>query len=383
MAEAGLIFGTGARPSRGDVAGSLPQARTDIVPAVDSDALAGAWERLADGAIEANPLFAPDFARAAARSFGHGVAVAAVRGGDGSLAALAPVVRTRLGRIAPALRVWSHDYGPLGVPLLAADPRAAAGLIEAAGNGALIVPDLALDGPAAVALRSAAAAMGRAVTIAGRHERAVFQTGADAREALSAKRRKEYQRQLRRLTEEGAVAQETITEAESVKAAFEEFLVLEARGWKGARGTALAAQADKSAFAREAIAGLAMRGQVLINTLRFEGRMIAGLVSLLARDAAVTWKIAYDESFARYSPGAQVMLDAPAALSARGVTHIDSLATPDHPLVNHIWKDRAAIGTLIIAPARGRLRHRLALALLAAETRARKVAKRLRDRLRG
>ena len=111
--------------------------------------------------------------------------------------------------------------------------------------------------------------------------------------------------------------------------------------------------------------------------------MIAGLVSLISGDAAVTWKIAYDEGYARFSPGAQVMLDAPVALAARGVRHVDSLATPGHPLVDHIWKDRGTIGTLIIAPAGGWVRHRLGLALLSAEMRARGAAKRLRDRLRG
>lgn len=384
MAEAGLILGSVKRASR-DTAMSVPRWRVEKVPVAEAAPLTGAWERLAAEASESNPLFAPDFVLAAAQRFGAGVVIAAVRGGDGNLAALAPTTPTRLGRIAPALRVWSHDYGPLGVPLLAASDAqaAAAGLIAAADGGALVVPDLALDGPAARALVAAAAASGRAVTVAGQHERAIFRTGVDPREALSAKRRKEYGRQLRRLAEDGAVAQETITEPEAVRAAFEEFLELEARGWKGARGTAMAAQADKSAFAREAVAGLAARGRVVINTLRLDGRMLAGLVSLVARDAAVTWKIAYDESFARYSPGAQVMLDAPVALAARGVTYIDSLATPDHPLINHIWKDRAAIGTLIIAPARGQKRHRLALKLMAAEVRARALAKRLRDRLRG
>jgi CelD/BcsL family acetyltransferase involved in cellulose biosynthesis len=199
---------------------------------------------------------------------------------------------------------------------------------------------------------------------------------------LPARRRKEYGRQLRRLANGGRAEQESVADPEAVIAAFDEFLALEAAGWKGAGGTAMAARAETREFAREAVARLAGEGAVRIQALRFEGRMIAGLVSILSGGAAVAWKIAYDESFARFSPGAQVMLDAPVALAKAGVAHVDSLATADHPLANHVWPDRIAIGTLIVGPSRGALRHRLALASVAAEGRARILARRLRDRVR-
>jgi CelD/BcsL family acetyltransferase involved in cellulose biosynthesis len=386
MTEVGLSLASTrvlARPASVHAAVPVPVA---LVPAAEAEALAGEWTVLAGEALQQNPLFLPGFVLPAARALAPGVRIATVRDAAGQLIALAPVTATRLGRIAPALRVWSHDYGPLGGPLLAGSVAgdAASGLIEAARGTALAVPDLALDGPVAGALLRAAAAAGRKVTIRGKHERAAFRAdrGTDPRAMLSPRRRKEYGRQLRRLAEEGRVQQESITDPPAVVAAFDEFLALEAAGWKGARGTAMAARAETSGFAREAIARLAAAGSVRIEALRFEDRMIAGLVSILSGRAAVTWKIAYDEAFARFSPGAQVMLDAPVALAKANVTHVDSLATADHPLANHIWPDRIAIGTLIIGPARGAFRHRLALASLAAEDRARTLAKRLRDRVR-
>jgi CelD/BcsL family acetyltransferase involved in cellulose biosynthesis len=387
MAEVGLSLAPGRTFARPAPAGAVPQTRAALVPLAEAEALAGEWSGLAAEALQHNPLFLPGFVLPAARRLAAGVAIATMRDPAGRLIGLAPVTATRLGRIAPALRVWSHNYGPLGVPLLAAPMAddAAAGLVEAAAGKALVVPDLALDGAAAAALFRAARAAGRRVVIAGRHERALVDAGArpDPRAALTARRRKEYGRQLRRLGEEGKVEREAVAEPAAVIAAFDEFLALEAAGWKGARGTAMAAQAEKAVFAREAVARLAATGAVRIQALRFDGRMIAGLVSLLSGNAAVTWKIAYAEDFARFSPGAQVMLDAPAALAAAGVTHVDSLATPDHPLANHAWPDRVAIGTLIIGPARGALRHRLALAALGLEARARTVAKRVRDSVRG
>jgi hypothetical protein len=37
------------------------------------------------------------------------------------------------------------------------------------------------------------------------------------------------------------------------------------------------------------------------------GKPVAMLVTFIARETAYTWKIAHDEAFARFSPGAQLM----------------------------------------------------------------------------
>ena len=111
------------------------------------------------------------------------------------------------------------------------------------------------------------------------------------------------------------------------------------------------------------------------------------LVSFVAGATAWTWKIAYAEDFARFSPGAQVMLEAPSHLFADGrIERIDSLASADHPMVDRLWPDRLAIGTLVIGPKPGSLRatalHALGLASLRAETPARELARHLRARLK-
>ena len=105
------------------------------------------------------------------------------------------------------------------------------------------------------------------------------------------------------------------------------------------------------------------------------------VVSFLAGTSAWTWKIAFDEAFARFSPGAQLMLELPSRLFADGaVARIDSLAATDHPMIDHLWRDRIAIGTLVIGS--GGPIHRLALLSAETESRARARARHLRDRLR-
>src|SRR4029079_5498783 len=75
--------------------------------------------------------------------------------------------------------------------------------------------------------------------------------------------------------------------------------------------------------------------------LVLDGRAIAAIVTLKSGDAAWCWKIAYDESHARHSPGVQLLLDVTQDLldDAR-VARADSCATPDHPMIDHIWRER-------------------------------------------
>jgi hypothetical protein len=106
------------------------------------------------------------------------------------------------------------------------------------------------------------------------------------------------------------------------------------------------------------------------------------LVTLLAGRTAYSWKIAYDETFARFSPGVQLMLEAGRALLAdRVVTRIDSCAVADHPMVDHVWKDRLAIGTMIIGPRGGGMIHGAGVTAAKAELSARGLVRRLKQRL--
>jgi CelD/BcsL family acetyltransferase involved in cellulose biosynthesis len=358
--------------------------RIALLSAVEAAGLAGEWQALAAEAVEDNHFFLADIVLAASRHFARDVRTLSIRNGEGALIGLAPVTATRLGRLTPALRIWSHHYGPFGVPLIAGGDlvEAASRFVEAAPT--LVFPDLPLDSPVASALTRAAEQGGRMVSVVDAHERAALfrpSTHGDMRASIPTRRRKEYARQMRRLADLGPVAIESIGEPAAVVAAFEEFLILEAAGWKGRGETAILSNPPIAAFAREVVARRAAEGGVRIDALRLDGKPIAMVVTFLAGAGAWTWKIAFDEAFARFSPGAQLMLELPGHLFAHGkVARIDSLASANHPMIDHLWPDRIRIGTLVIGP-RGPL-HRLALLSVESEIRARALARQLRDRLR-
>ena len=59
-----------------------------------------------------------------------------------------------------------------------------------------------------------------------------------------------------------------------------------------------------------AVSGLGGEAKARIAGLYVDNRAIASLILLQSKDTVWTWKIAYDEAFARASPGVQLMLHA-------------------------------------------------------------------------
>ena len=57
-------------------------------------------------------------------------------------------------------------------------------------------------------------------------------------------------------------------------------------------------------------------------------------------------------TFARSSPGVQLALDLTEALLAEpDIARADSCATADHPMIDHLWRERLALTDLLIAPS--------------------------------
>jgi CelD/BcsL family acetyltransferase involved in cellulose biosynthesis len=365
-----------------------PALGLSVVPASDAEDLIPRWVQLSLRAVGDNVFFHPDFAIPAMRRLAPDAALAVVRGLDGRVAALAPFVSARLGRIAPAVRLWAHDYAPFGLPLVdrqAIEPAVATlleGLAPKAKGLTFIAPDMPMESPVATALIDAAHRRGRPVDILDAHGRGALARDAagkapDPRHDLATRRRKEYARQLRRLSEIGEVKFVAALERGDVEARFEQFLALEAKGWKGRRGTALTSHATTRDFARAVVTARATAGQARIDAIELGGRPIAMVVSFAAGSGAWTWKIAYDEEWSRFSPGAQLMLDVVKAIfSDETITAIDSCATADHPLIDHIWSGRLAIGTIVIGPPEGSAVHTVGLAAARAELAARAAVRR-------
>ena len=129
----------------------------------------------------------------------------------------------------------------------------------------------------------------------------------------------------------------------------EEFLALEASGWKGRKRSAMVNDGLRAAFAREAITNLAEADQVRIHTLDLNGQAIASMVVFIMAGEGYTWKTAFDEAYARFSPGKLLMAELTEwHLDDANIQRSDSCAVPDHPIMSRFWKEREPMGTVVI-----------------------------------
>lgn len=320
----------------------------------------GAWHALADQALEPNPFFGPEFLLPYLRHMEReDVVIAAIRdAADDTFLALAPFARRREGLLARRVTMLAGEYGPLGAPLLApdADPQVLDALLEAAvghfGGRLVALPYLRTDGPVFDLLQDVCAQTGWRLARDNDSLRAGHATGATGHEQyrlLGTRRRKELDRQFRRLGDAGATALASVTDSAGIAEAFERFLELEAAGWKGRRGTALASEPSRAAFARAFVQGMAQAGKARIDMLTQDGVAVAMLVMLRDRDRVFSWKIAFDEARARLSPGAQVTRYAMRRnLEEAGLAEADSLAIPDHPMITPLWRGKVPYARLVV-----------------------------------
>ncbi|WP_430514104.1 GNAT family N-acetyltransferase [Pannonibacter phragmitetus] len=275
------------------------------------------WDALVREALSPNPFFSPAFLVPYAAHLGPaGLRLAVVREKvSGRWLAAAPVARRRCGFLLRERTLWAAEYGPLGVPLVhpEAGSEALALLLETAAKGTplLRLPFLPVGG--AVTQRLKTAAKGWRWLEGPVEERASHDGGAEGEAqlaaALTTKRRKEMERLKRRLSEDGELVFDSLSGADA-QAAMAEFLALEQSGWKGRGATALASREATRRFAEGFAARLAAQDDLRLDRMRLDGRPLAMLAVIRAGGRAFAWKIAFDEGFARFSPGQHLALHA-------------------------------------------------------------------------
>jgi CelD/BcsL family acetyltransferase involved in cellulose biosynthesis len=324
------------------------------------------WRALAAGALERNVFYEPAFALAAAPAFGRGAGAFLVWSGSAPRRLLgffpARTQTRRYGFKLPVLLGWTHAYAPLCVPLVereAAEPVIAAWLTHIAAHaqlpGLLLLPFLPAEGPFAAALDTVLRRAQMPMADFNRHRRALLAPGGSERShyverALGARRHKELRRLGRRLADLGAVLFTSATEPASVAAAIKDFFVVEASGWKGRAGTAAAGHEELRRFIRAAARSLAGEGQISVNRILLDGRAIAAAIILRSGASAWFWKIAYDEAFARFSPGVMLTAALTEALADDAtIARTDSCATANHPMIDHLWRERLSLCDRLIA----------------------------------
>ncbi len=254
---------------------------------------------------------------------------------------------------------WTHLFEFLGTPLVHRDyaEQALEGFFTWIDGGPhLLLEKLPCNGPLMSALKNTAELSGRSMELFDRHERAAYDARGDAQEyvnkALERKRRKEWRRLRRRLSEAGNLEFFDLHAEDDVAAWCDAFFALEKSGWKGRAGTAIACDREAEAFMREALCEEGARGRLDFWTLTLDDEPIAMAFALKQPPEAWLMKIAYDENFSQFSPGALLVFDIMEAMSAdQSVKIVDSCAMPEHPMIDHLWRERIEFADVLLSKA--------------------------------
>ena len=250
----------------------------------------------------------------------------------------------RLG--PPAIRTWASPFGPLGTPLvdrddpqgIVADFLRLIAAPEKALPKLIQFPDIRIDGIFAATLQSAAAELNLPILRVMERERPVLRSDLDGDAYLAGtlqKHYREHRRLERRLAEKGDLVYDIAETPEENRGSPSR------RSWRWRRADGRAGPARQWSSTASAppssarrLAGLSERAMCRIHTLSLSGRPIASLVVFVESGVAYTWKTAFDEEFAAWSPGVLLMVEVTKP-SPRGlnVTMTDSCAVPDHPVL--------------------------------------------------
>jgi hypothetical protein len=380
---------------------SVPR-KLAIYPADAGFDLVEELDHLCRRTVEPNIFFNPRFlAPAMPRLEDREVRLAVIRDGDEFKSRLRLLVPFSVEKPATPLgvsilRTWSSPFGPLGTPLLDRDDPA--GVLEDFFSilsrphlklpHVLVLPEMRLDGPIASLLHSVAEARNLPLVVTNSTERPFLESELDGeaylKQSLRPHHLREFRRLKRRLGELGKLEHHVARSTDEIRLGIEAFLTLEAAGWKGRSRTAMAIDRFRAAFAREAIDLLGEQDLCRVHSLALDGKIIACVVVFVEAGVAYTWKTAYDEAYAAFSPGTLLMIEVTHQhLEDPNIALTDSCAVPDHPVMSRIWSERKPLGTVVVGltPATDRATRQAASQLhLHRETR--NLARVLRNRVR-
>lgn len=342
-------------------------AATLLDPATLPSGFAAEWDDLAVHASEPNSFYERWFVEASVKHLEvpSDLKLLVIRSGSGSLIGLLPLhVGARYGRTPfQTVENWLHYNQFLGAPLVLKGCEAEfwAAAIEAVdtlwvGPDIFYVTHMPSDSPVTKALLNSCSGIRRPNAVVHRTRRAILRAGDTPDDfwakSVRKKKRKEIARLENRLAELGPVAAERMTTVDDASEWIAQFLALEASGWKANGGAALANEAATRAFFEEAVKDGLRAGRVELLRLSVGEHVIAMLVNFVAGTGAFSFKIAYDEDYARYSPGILIEKANLQRLSDPGFGWMDSCAVEDHPMINSLWPDRREI-VRIALPRKG------------------------------
>ena len=323
------------------------------------------WEELARRAIEPNPMYEHWMLLPAIRlreAEQEELVCALVWTAAGELAGLFPFKRVRRYKGVPvsALVSWTRKSWMLGTPLVRADQARACvtalfDWLEARGDASSLIEwrclpsDGAFEGVLADALRER-----RVTVVAGRHfTRPILRVAPTAERylevALSQVGQRGLRRKEKRLGQRGEVRAVSLQPGDDPWPWIDDYLRLEAAGWKGRQGVALTSTRNAALFACQTLMAAHQRNRLHISGIDLDGKPVARSCTLVCGEGAYALRTAYDEQLRTLSPGLMAEVRLVHELHAmRGLQWADCIGDADDITRGRMWSARRTVRSLVV-----------------------------------
>jgi CelD/BcsL family acetyltransferase involved in cellulose biosynthesis len=330
--------------------GTIVEVLTDVAALA---ALVPDWEELAGQAVQPNPFYEHWMLLPALAAYGAGELRCIAVWEDGVLGGLFPMrlVRRYRGLPVSALCSWRHRNMMIGTPLLREKSAAKclAALIANAPAPVLEFELIASDGPFYAALTEAAPPSDFPWLVRDAYARAVLSRERDPRPRYNSSLKGNLRRWEARLRTAGELKPVSLDAGDDLDRWLADFMRLEASGWKGSGGTALACREDDRRFVDAVLPEAFRRGRLRITGLDLARSALARHIMIGAGDGAFTFKIAYDEAHANGAPGIVAEADnVRQFMTTPGPRWLDSNTAPESKNYARVWKERRTIQTIAL-----------------------------------
>ncbi len=313
------------------------RASIEFAPFREGDSLAREWDDFANR-VGSPPFLRPGWFAAWQRAFhsSGGVQLLCSRR-DGRLVGIAPLIRAR-GVTASVSNWHSPMYGCIVEH--DADARDLAAAMFASPARRLDLAFLPADGALASEVRTLAKSQGLTMIERVIQRSPYVELGGDweyFEKGLPTKRRSDLRRRRKRLEEQGVLRFETSDGRRGLEYLLEEGFMVEALGWKGSRGSAIASQPRTIRFYTDVARWAASRDWLKIWFLRLDQRAVAFALCFVHQGVLYVLKIGFDPAFARFGPGTLLTREMFAAAFAGGLKRYEFLGQPDPYKL--VWAD--------------------------------------------
>jgi len=326
-----------------------------------------AWQDLSDNALEPNIFYEAWMMIPAVEAFGADAELYFVfiyapglrRHSKKFSCGFFPLELSRRYKNLPVVvfRLWKHIHCFLCTPLLRAEKAQAAlatflDWLESDEAPAQLMEfaSITADGAFHKFLIDEFNQRARLTFTSDNYNRALLNLRSNTGTSFSGRHKKELRRKQTRLSDAGTLEYIALEPEGDAEHWIKDFIQLEAEGWKGKEGTAFASETAPRKFFESAVKGAFDKDRLMMLALKFNGKPIAMKCNFISGRGSFSFKITYDETFSRYSPGVLLELENVRRVSAMTqVEWMDSCAVSEHFMINRLWADRRTIETILVS----------------------------------